>query len=302
MSPSLRGILMVAFGALCLSPSGLVLRLVEDANDWQATVYRSFFLAVGTAVFVSLRYRRGVLGAYRETGPRGVVCGVVLGVGLVGYSLALLWTTVANALFVVGSTPVFAALLGWLFLKERVSWVTALCIAGALAGIGIMVVDGIGGGRLAGNLAALLAAVTGASAAVLWRSMPDVDMMPSNTLAGVVAAAICALAVAGDLAISARDFWLLALAGTFQAALGMGFVAMGARYLAAAKVSLVWLLEIVLGPVWVWLVISEQPSMPTLIGGLVVLLAVLIQGANDLKGRTGPIRVLARSPRDGGAA
>lgn len=278
-----RGIVLLVTGALLLSPSGLILRIASESGDWQAATYRSLFMGVGALTVVLFRYRGRTVKAYRDIGLAGWASGFLLGVSFAGYAMAVLWTTVANAMFVIGAMPILMAVLARLFLRERISTFTGLAIAVAFTGVVVMVSEGIGAGRLAGNLAALAAATGGAVSAVIWRGRRNIDMTPSNAIGGFTAALITAIAAGGALSVEFRDFSILALSGAVQVTAGIGCLTVGVRYLPAAEAGLIWLLESILTPVWVWVALGEQPTLVTLLGGGLVFGAVAMQSLYSLR-------------------
>lgn len=283
LSNRARGFALLAAGALLLSPSGLILRITSESGDWQAGTYRSLFMGVGALAVVLFRYRGRTVTAYRDIGLAGWASGLLLGVAFAGYAMAVLWTTVANALLVIGVMPMLIAILAWLFLGERIKIFTGLAIAVAFLGVVVMVSEGIGAGHLWGNIAALAAASGGAAAAVIWRANRHIDMTPTNAIGGFSAALITAIAAGGALSIEFRDLAILALSGTIQVTAGIGLLTIGMRYLPAAEAGLVWILESILTPVWVWVVLGEQPSPAILLGGGLVLSAVVIQSIYTLR-------------------
>ena len=279
--------MLLATGALLLSPSGLILRITSESGDWQAGTYRSLFMGVGALALVLVRYRGRTVKAYREIGLAGWASGLLLGIAFAGYSMAVLWTTVANALFVIGVMPILMAVLARFFLGERIKAFTGLAIAVAFAGVVVMVSEGIGAGHLPGNLAALAAASGGAAAAVIWRGKRSIDMTPSNAIGGFTAAVITAIAAGGALSIESRDLAILALSGTIQVTAGIGLLTIGMRYVPAAEAGLIWVLESILTPLWVWVALGEAPTPVILLGGALVLGAVAMQSVYSVRAGRG---------------
>lgn len=268
---------MVATGALLLSPGGLLIRLIDEASDWQLVFYRSSFLALGAFALLALRRRGETLAAFRQIGPLGWAAGVALGGGFICYVLSVRYTTVANALFLISTAPFMAAALGWLVLRERVSATAWIAMSCAVAGTGAMVYEGLADGRALGNVIGLVTALSFAVAVVIWRIGRQVDQTPTVCIAGLTAAVASSLASLGELGVSPHDLALCLLMGALQVNLGISLITIGARYLPGAQVVLLALLEVVLGPVWVWLALGETPALLTLVGGAVVLGAIVLQ-------------------------
>ncbi len=272
------GVALVLLAATLLSTGGLFLRHLETATPWQVLFYRSGAMAVATLAVIAVQYRGKLVAPFRCMGAGGLFAAATLGVSMIGYVFAVMLTTVANAMFVISSAPFFAALLAWLLLRERVRPATWLAIAAAVIGIGVMFVDGLAGRGLPGLVIALVCAASYALLVVLLRRFRHVDMLPALAIASmliVVAAAV----MAGDLALPLHDVLLACVMGVVQTCTGFFLIMLGARRVPAAEVSLLLLAEIILSPLWVWLVVGEAPSPIALGGGLIVFGAVTMQSA-----------------------
>lgn len=270
------GVALVLGAGALLSLSGIVLRQMESAGGGQIIFYRSLAFAVAVFLWLALHYRTRVLHAFAKVGRAGLIAGLSLGLGSVCYIYALLLTTVANALFIISAAPFMAALLGWMVLRERVRPTTWAAMAVALAGIAIMVFDGVRGGRLLGNLVAFGTPVSFAIMLVALRRAGDRDMIPAICLAGVVGAVV-GFAMSDSLVIPRHDLALCIFLGVVQYGGGFVLLTLGARHLPAAEVALLSLVETVLAPLWVWIGVDEVPTLFTLTGGAIVLLAVVAQ-------------------------
>ena len=270
------GVIMVLAAGGCLSLGGLILRHIEAADGWQVMFYRSVTFFATLLVFLILRYRGRLVRPFLAIGWPGILLAVLLAVGSIAYIFALIETTVANAMFILSTTPLVTALLAWVVLRERVRGVTWMAIAAAVLGIGLMVANGFATGHLTGNLYAFIAVVTFAGMIVILRRSKGIDMMPATCLAGVFAALVCA-PMMGGFAISGHDLMLALLLGTVQNGFGFLLITLGARHIPAAEVSLLALSETVLSPLWVWLAVDEVPATMTMIGGGIVFTAVVAQ-------------------------
>ena len=274
-------------GGALLSLAGITLRHMESADGWQILFYRSLTFFVVVSVYLAFRYRSNVMRAFIRVGKPGIVVALSLGLGSACYVFALLLTTVANALFIISAAPFMTAILGWLLLRERVRPMTWAAMSFALAGIVLMVFNGVQSGRLLGNVVALGAPVSFAVMLVALRGAGSRDMIPAICLAGVVSAGL-GLAMMDSLAISRHDLVLCLFLGVVQYTGGFVLLALGARYLPAAEVALLALSEIVLAPIWVWIGVGEVPAAYTLVGGAVVLSAVVAQATMGIKSPEGP--------------
>ena len=269
---------MILGSAFCLSTSGVGLRVIEEADGWQILFYRS--LAMMALILIVLLFRRPhkLKSRIRALAWDDLVLALVLGTGFVAYVFALLQTTVANALFVFSSAPFFAAVLGWIILKERVAARTWIAIAAAISGLVIMVSAGMMSGRMSGNLIALWLPISYAISVVLVRRSRQPDMLLALFLAAGVATLIT-IPFIDHFSLGWVDLGVSLYLGVFQVGAGFILLILGARYVPAAQVGLLALVEPVLGPVWAWLTVSEMPAQATLVGGVVILAAVGIDAA-----------------------
>ena len=209
------GVALVLTAGAMLSLAGITLRHIESAGGWQILFYRSLTFFVVVALYLVFRYRTRVVHAFVTTGRPGLVVALSLGLGSACYVFALLLTTVANAVFIISSAPFMTAILGWIVLRERVRPVTWIAMTIALAGIAVMMVNGIQGGRLIGNLVALGPPVSFAIMLVTLRRAGDRDMIPAICLAGFVGAAL-GFVMADSLVLSRHDLALCLFLGIVQ--------------------------------------------------------------------------------------
>jgi len=277
VSSYMRGILMIIGSALCLSTSGIGLRIIEDASGWQILFYRSTSMMLMVFVILTFTHRGQVIARFRRLTGEDWLLAVVLGSGFVAYVFALLETTVANALFIFSSAPFFAAVLGWFILRERVAPRTWAAIAAAMIGLGIMVGGGLTGGRQLGNLIALWLPLSYSISVILVRRSKQPDMLVALCLAAGFATLVT-LPFVGEFSISGHDLGVSLYLGIFQVGAGFVLMILGARYVPAAQVGLLALVEPVLGPLWAWLVVAEMPAQVTLLGGAIILGAVGLDG------------------------
>lgn len=206
--------------------------------------------------------------------------GTLMGFAFSFYVYALLNTSIASALFLLSSSPIFAAVLAWVVMGEVPSRVTWLALILAIAGVAIMVADGIETGGTIGNLFALFSAFCFASMLVVIRWLGREDPLDGTFLGGVFATLMNAgliVAMGSGFAISAWDFGLSLFMGAFTIGLGIAFVTWAAGNLPSSEVSVLVLLESVLGPLWVWLFLGETATSSVLMGGAIVLSAVILQ-------------------------
>ena len=255
----------------------MVTRATTVANGWEAAFWRSLFLCLVIAALMLVQHRREALRRLVSMGWPGLVSSLCWALMFVAFMLALSRTTVANALFIMGVMPFCAALAGWLFLRERVPARTWVAIAAATGGIGVMFHDALRTGNLEGSLIALaipIAAAANTVAVKLGRGR--VDLVPA-LLGGGAIAVLVSLPLALPFSATPTDLALYGALAVFQLALPcVLLVRLVLLRLGTAEIGLISLLEIVLGPLWVWLALGEAPAGPVLTGGLLVLAAVAV--------------------------
>ena len=276
---NLPGPLLVFLGACCLSFGGLIVKSFEGATLWQILFWRTIFFILVISIYLIITYKRSVFRSFYNSGIPGLIGGFVLSFGFCGYVFAMYNTTVANANFIIQTQTIFLAIFGYFFLKEKISVITLTSIILAISGIFLMIGNSLSAGQLSGNIAALLMPISFATLILVVRKYPNVDMVPAQFIAGVFALIIGFL-MSETIIISINDIFLGFLAGFFQIGLGFIFITIGARKTPAAMVGIIMLTEAVLGPMWAWIFINEQPPFIVLIGGSIVLFAVLLQFYN----------------------
>jgi drug/metabolite transporter (DMT)-like permease len=268
-----RGRLYVALAAVAWSTAGLFQRELSAGIGTQLAG-RAFFAVLGLLAYVAIAERGAVLRAFRAIGRSGLVVTALMAVSSGAFIVALNYTTVANVLFMQALAPVLAAVLGT-FVGEPVARRTWVAMTVAVLGVGLMV-GGPDHPSALGVTLSLLMSVSFAGTIVVTRHRREVSMAPATCLSQLLVF-LFAVPFAEFGEVGGQDLLLLAALGIGQIGLGLIFLSLGARLIPAAEVALITLLEIVLGPLWVWVALSEQPGAATLIGGVIVLAAVLIQ-------------------------
>jgi len=267
----------VAGSSAANSVNGLLLRSVEAANEWQLVFYRSASLALSLAIVFLLVHRTNAWTELKRLSGVSIAGGVALSVTNTGFIWSVQHTTVANTMFVLGAIPFFTAILAWLFLGERVAGKLWGTIGLAMAGVLIMVGDGIGTGNAFGNAIAVLTAFGFATYVVILRRGRTTDMLPIVVLSGMLSAGVAAAMVQLDLSVPVRDAGLMIVWGAGLSALVHFLFTFGSRHVQGAELSLMALLEFALAPIWVLVVFDERPTALTLVGGTLVMAAVLAQ-------------------------
>ena len=279
---SLPGPLLIFFGALSLSFGGLIVKSFEGATLWQILFWRSLFFSLTVLTFLIITYKSKVLKSFHDSGLPGFIGGLILSIGFCGYVFAKYNTTVANTNFIISLQILFLAIFGFFFLKEKINLITLISIILAMSGVLLMVGNSLSPGELSGNLAAFTMPITFAVLIMIVRKFPSVDMVPAQFVAGI-SSCLIGLSLSPTIMISPHDIFLGFLAGFFQIGFGFIFITIGARTTPSAMVGIIMLSESVLGPIWAFLFVSEIPSLYGLIGGAIILFAVLLQFYTLLK-------------------
>jgi drug/metabolite transporter (DMT)-like permease len=274
-----RAVALMIVAPLLWSTAGVVTRHLETAGRWEVTFWRSLFAAAFVLAALLMTRGRGAWAAVRASGGYGLLSGAMWAIMFSAFMLALMTTTTANTLIVLSIGPLLTALLARAVLREPIAPRTWAAIALALAGMLWMFGSGFAGGEprhLAGMLIAL--AVPGAAAVnfvTLKHAGRSVDLIPA-VLIGAIVSIVLTLPYALPLRANAHDLVLLAGLGFFQLGLPCMLMVRASRHLSAPEISLLALLEVVLGPLWAWLGAGEAPGLATLAGGALVLTALLL--------------------------
>ncbi len=276
------GPLLILTGGFCLSWGGLILRSFESASIWQILFYRSIFFLWVLIAFILLTYRKKTFKKIKEAGVPGLIGGIFLSTNFVAYMYAMMETTVANVVFIISTQTVFLPIVAYIFLKEKISSRGYVAIVLAMIGVTLMIGDSFGTGSLKGNLAALTIPINFSVLVLIIRKYPKVDMIPAIFYAGILSC-LYGLFLLEDMVISTKDIWLSFLLGVPQLAFGFIFITIGSRTTPAVMVGLLMLMESIFAPIWVWLFYGEIPPASVLIGGIIILSAVVMKSLDYKK-------------------
>lgn len=283
-----RAILLMIIAPMLWSIAGVLTRHLDAARGFEITFWRSLFSGIFVAVALLVQFGAGrALATVRAVGGLGILSGMMWCVMFVCFMIALTKTTVANTLIVMSVSPLLTAFLAWIILKQRIAQRTWIAIAAAFVGILWMFVSGmsaVGGQHLAGMLIAGAVPVAAAiNLIAIKRAGHGVDLIPA-VLLGSVFSAVLMLPFAWPMQASWHDIGILATLGFFQLGLPCMLMVRAAKHLTAPEVSLLALLEVLLGPLWAWLGAGEVPASETLVGGAVVLGALVFNELAALRG------------------
>jgi len=288
-----RALVFMLIAPVCWSTGGLFVRLLSFADPWEIVFWRSLFMAAFVAVALAVMHRQRMPQAVLAVGWPGLLAGAFLAGQFFLFIASLTRTTVANTFVLMSISPFLAAIAARVFLHERVPARTLVAMTIAFAGIVIMFADSLDTGRLAGNLLAMGVSVLFAfNVTVLRKVHATVDMLPTVMIAGLISIVI-ALPLALPMQATPRDLFILAIMGSVQLGTGCLLLVAASRHLTATELGLLALLEPILGPVWVWALLGEHPGALALVGGAIVLGAVVANEAYGAwRGRADPVGVV----------
>ena len=287
-----RAVVLMIVAATLWSIAGVVTRFLSPElraeGRFEITFWRSVFAALTVAAYLLFVRREGLRPVF-ATGWPGLASGALWAVMFVFFMLALTLTTVANTLLVMSIGPLLTALLARIVLHVPVPGRTWLAITAAMIGMAWMFAHGgsplPGSSHVAGMLVALAVPVASAvNLVLLQKARARVDLVPAVFLGGVISAAVM-LPLATPLQASPREIALLAALGIFQLGVPCMLMVVASRNLSAPEISLLALLEVVLGPLWAWLGAGEVPAAATVSGGLLVLGALVVNELAALRAR-----------------
>ncbi len=267
-----RGALLVAGAAAAWSTAGLITR-ATTTDAFTTLFWRSLFSTLFLIAYIALRDRGRALGAFRGLGLPALGIAVSFGTSMMCFIIALKQTSVANVLVFQAASPFVAAVLAWFWLRERLSPKSALAIVATVLGILVMESDSLASGRIWGDLVSAVMGFSFAVMIVLARRHRDVSMTSAMCLA---TALTCLVTLPfAELRVGAGDLALLALFGVGQMGFGLVMFTAGVRLIPAADAGLITVLEVILAPMWVWLAFGENPGMRAMLGGAIVLGAII---------------------------
>ena len=269
------GYLLLLFGAFCLSWGGFIVRSFEDASVWQILFIRSIFFIIALTFFLVSTYKKNTIKIIRDAGLPAVIGGAVMSLSFVAYVYSMTITSVANVVFIISTQTMFLAIFGYLFLREKVSLICFISIVLAMSGILIMVGDSISSGSLIGNLVALAIPINFSILVMIIRKNKNLDMVPAIFYSGVFSV-VYGLVMSESLSFSNHDMFLGFLLGVPQLAFGFICITIGSRTTPSTTVGLLMLTETLFAPIWVWLFLNEIPPLSVIIGGVVIIVAIIV--------------------------
>lgn len=273
---------MTFTAVLILSPDALLVRLIH-CDVWTLLFWRCLLTCSTQTIFLLVTFRRQFFQSFHNIGRTGLLSAVIVATGSFLFVNSLKHTSAANTLIILAATPLFSSLLSRLFLSEKIARRTWVAITICFAGILLIFSGSLSSGLLLGDLLALGATLMWACNLVVLRRGKAVNMIPANLLGNLLVVPAALLAGAQPTTVTEPDMMLLLLLGGLVLPVSFTLITLGPRYLPAPEVSLVLLIETILGPIWVWLILSEVPHTATMFAGLLIICTLTVHTLMSLR-------------------
>ena len=264
------GALALIFAGVFLSFGGVIIRFMESSSAWQITGYRSITFSLAILLYILIRYKKDTPHAFKKIGHSGILIALILGFSNTCFVWGMSTTTVSNAVFIMSTGPLFAAICSYFFLKRKIGKKTFIAIAGSMFGITIMFSGGMESNNYIGNIIILGVPIGFAFQLTILNYNSHIDFMPATFLGGVFSSLIGFIFMA-NLDISTHDLLLCLFMGAFQVGIGFMLITIGSRYIPPHRAALFLLMEPVLAPILAFLGVGEIPGQTEMLGGLIVL-------------------------------
>ena len=270
------GYVLLLFGGFCLSWGGFIIRSFEEASIWQILLLRSIFFMIALSIFLVVTYKKSTIKIIKDAGFPAVLGGLVMSFSFIAFVLAMTNTTVANVVFIISTQTMFLAIFGYFYLKEKVSLVSFISILLAMSGITVMVGGSLSSGSFFGNLVALAIPINFSILVMIIRKNKNLDMVPAIFYSGIFSV-IYGLILSESFVFTSHDILMGFFLGVPQLAFGFICITIGSRSTPSATIGLLMLSETICAPIWVLLFLNEIPPVSTLIGGFIIILAIIIK-------------------------
>jgi len=280
MSQHLKGILITVLGVIILSPDAVLIRLA-DSDSWALLYWRGLSYALGVSIIVWMMHGSQAINVCRKIGKGGLLIGFFAGITAGTFLFAIEYTSISNTLVIISTSPIMIAIIAWIMLKEKVSFVTFMAMMIVFIGIYVVMSESFGDSSLKGDIFALITSIMMGVTFTLTRKYKNLDMIPTNIVGGLVAASI-ALVFADSLTLT-NDAMIYIIASGFILSISFSLIVMAPRYIPAAEVGMIMPLETVLGILIAWVAINEVPSSNALAGGLIVIVTLFFHALYSVK-------------------
>jgi DME family drug/metabolite transporter len=270
------GYILLLFGGFCLSWGGFIIRSFEEASIWQILLLRSFFFMIALIGFLTVTYKKNTISIFKDAGFPAVLGGLVMSLSFIAFVVAMTNTTVANVVFIISTQTMFLAIFGYFYLKEKVSLVSFISILLAMSGITVMMGESLSSGSFFGNLVALAIPINFSILVMIIRKNKNLDMIPAIFYSGIFSV-IYGLILSESFVFTGHDILMGFFLGVPQLAFGFICITIGSRSTPSSTIGLLMLSETICAPIWVLLFLNEIPPASTLIGGFIIILAIIIK-------------------------
>lgn len=269
LNNEILGTLCLLAAGFFLSFGGLLIKLVDEASTMQITSYRSITFSLVALIYILIKFKKQTPQAFIQIGSSGLLLVLILTLSNIFFVFGMSNTSVANAVFIMSTGPLWAAVASYFYLKKIIGTKTIIAILGSMIGIMIMFSQGLDSSRGLGNMIILGVPICFAAQLTIINKKSNIDFMPSTFLAGILIIVI-GLFFIEEHTISNRDLFIVLFMGAFQVGLGFLLITVGSRYIPPHRAALYVLLEPILAPIWAWIGIGEKPPIIELVGGLIV--------------------------------
>ncbi len=274
MNKSAQWLLWSALGVFILSPDSLLIRLT-NISDFSLIFYRSYLQAIPLFIFCLFFYKRNTFSAFLIIGIPGIVYALLFAITHIAFVYSIQHTAVSNTLVIIAGAPIFSAIFSIIFLDEKPSLFTWLIIFIAISSMLIIGWGSYTTSGIFGDVMAIICAIAMGSGGVLVRYFKNIDLVPACVV-GCIIAGLYTLPFEIDFNLTFAQIIYLSLMCFILLPIPFIIMTIAPKYTPAYQVSLVFLLESVLGTAWVWIIINEAPSLNTILGGIMLLSSVLI--------------------------
>jgi len=276
-----KGMVLAFTAVMFITPDSLFIRLA-DINSWNLIFYRGFIPFLVVFIGLLIIYKNKIIQEIMNNGWHGFAYACVFTITNIVFVISIENTNVANTLIMIALAPMLSAIISFIFLKENPDQKTWVAIIITTLAVAYIFYDALDAGDFLGNFLGLVCATGLAVGAVIIRSAKKISLVPS-AMVGKLMVGLIALLFADKLKLEGNDLTIVPLMCIMCVAIPFVLVTLAPRFITAAEVNLFFLLETTLGPLWVWLVIKEQPSIETITGGFVIVVTIAIHSALALK-------------------
>ena len=276
------GYILLLFGGFCLSWGGFIIRSFEEATVWQILLLRSVFFMIALMFFLIATYKKNTIKIIKDAGYPAVLGGLVMSLSFIAFVVSMSITTVANVVFIISTQTMFLAIFGYFYLKEKISLISFFSILLAMGGITIMVGDSLSTGSFLGNIVALAIPINFSILVMIIRKNKNLDMVPAIFYSGIFSI-IYGLILSESFVFTSHDILMGFFLGVPQLAFGFICITIGSRTTPSTTIGLLMLTETLFAPVWVWIFLNEIPPLSVLIGGCVIITAIIFKSLDKNK-------------------